>query len=172
MGEAVDAEIWVNCYLFLEEEESGLCNFESLSLLTAELCYFSFSTPLWPQDLLTTLVTLLCQMFSWLITDRPEAGLTEAKDRHTFFWKCRDDGRESLDINLFFSPRFWRSQKWNSPEESLGRLQTVASRPSGMGTACHSCLVLVANVFLHACNLLRGSERAKLSGQQHLNYGD
>lgn len=43
-------------------------------------------------------------MFSWLITDRPEAGLTEAKDRHTFFWKCRDDGRESLDINIFFPP--------------------------------------------------------------------
>jgi hypothetical protein len=38
-----------------------------------------------------------------LISDRPEAGLTETEDRHTFFffWKCRQ-WYENLDVSLFF----------------------------------------------------------------------
>lgn len=55
-------------------------------------------------------------MFSGLIADRPEAGLMETEDRHTFFfWKSRDDGHENIDINLFFpllkKPKYKTVQK-------------------------------------------------------------
>lgn len=117
MGREVNAEIWSYCYFFFFSKKRKVDRviLKASSLSAAGMCYFSFLIPVWHQDLVITLVTL-CQMFSGLIADRPEAGLMETEDRHTFFfWKSRDDGHENIDINLFFpllkKPKYKTVQK-------------------------------------------------------------
>lgn len=75
-----------------------LVTLKDSSVPTALIRCFPFLLPLCRQDLITTLVTIPRQTFSWLISDRPEAGLTETEDRHTFFWKHRDDGMRTLTL--------------------------------------------------------------------------